>query len=94
MDTLYNRLIADLETAEGLVPWRNEITGIGDPLDERITKGTVKGLRARLALFRGGYALRSNGTMQRNADYQSFYQIARAECNGIMTSGQHSLNQL
>jgi hypothetical protein len=92
MDTLYNRLIADLETAEALVPWRNEITGIGDPLDERITKGTVKGLRARLALFRGGYALRSNGTMQRNADYQSFYQIARAECNEIMTSGQHSLN--
>ena len=92
MDTLYNRLIADLDMAEGLVPWRNEITGIGDPLDERITKGTVKGLRARLALFRGGYALRSNGTMQRNADYQSFYQIARAECNEIMTSGQHSLN--
>jgi hypothetical protein len=92
MDTLYNKLIADLETAEGLVPWRNEITGIGDPLDERITKGTVKGLRARLALFRGGYALRSNGTMQRNADYQSFYQIAKTECNEIMTSGQHSLN--
>ncbi len=91
-DSLYTRLIADLKTAEDVVPWRNELTAIGDPLDERITKGTVKGLRARLALFRGGYALRSDGTMKRNADYLTYYQIARDECNDIMTSGQHTLN--
>lgn len=91
-DTLYTRLIADLKIAEDLVPWRNELSVIGDGIDERITKGTVKGLRARLALFRGGYALRSDGTMKRNADYLTFYQIARDECNDIMTSGQHALN--
>ena len=91
-DSLYTRIIADLKTAEDVVPWRNELTAIGDPLDERITKGTVKGLRAKIALFRGGYALRSDGTMKRNADYLTYYQIARDECNDIITSGQHALN--
>ncbi len=91
-DTLYNRLLADLKTAADLVPWRNELSTIGDGQDERITKGTVKGLRARIALFRGGYSLRSDGAMKRSADYATYYQIAKDECNDIITSGQHSLN--
>jgi hypothetical protein len=92
-DTLYDHLIADLKTAEDLVPWKNEVTTIGDQLDERITKAAVKGLRARIALFRGGYSLRQDSkTMERRADYLKYYQIARDECNDIMTSGQHSLN--
>jgi hypothetical protein len=91
-DTLYNRLLNDLQLAATLVPWKNDLTSIGDPVDERITKGAVKALRARIALFRGGYALRSNGTMQRSADYLAFYQIAKNECNDIILSGQHGLN--
>lgn len=92
-DTLYEHLLADLKTAEDLVPWRNEITSIGDNVDERITKGTVKGLRARIALFRGGYSLRQNSKiMERRADYLTYYQIARDECNDIIASNQHSLN--
>jgi hypothetical protein len=91
-DTLYNHLLADLQIAEGVVPWRNELSAIGDGADERITKGTVKGLRARIALFRGGYALRSDGTMKRSADYLTYYQIAKDECNDIINSGQHALN--
>ncbi|HVG42482.1 MAG TPA: RagB/SusD family nutrient uptake outer membrane protein, partial [Chitinophagaceae bacterium] len=62
-------------------------------VDERITKGTVKGLRARIALYRGGYSLRQQTkTMERRSDYLTYYQIARDECNDIMTSNQHSLN--
>lgn len=91
-DTLYNRLLADLKTAADLVPWKNEVTAIGDQVDERITKGAVKGLRARIALFRGGFALRSDGTMKRASDYQTFYQIAKDECNDIINSAQHALN--
>ncbi len=97
-DSLLGRLVADLKTAADLVPWRNEVTSIGDQLDERITKGIVKGLRARIALFRGGYSLRTTaaapalGEMKRNADYLAYYQIARDECNDIITSNQHSLN--
>ena len=91
-DTLYNHLLADLKIAADLVPWRNDVASIGDVLDERITKGVVKGLRARIALYRGGYSLRSNAAMQRPADYLTYYQIARDECNDIITSGQHTLN--
>ncbi len=91
-DTLYSQMLADLLEASELVPWRNEITAIGDPLDERITKGTVKGLRARIALYRGGFSLRQTGGMQRNADFLYYYQIARNECNDIINSGQHTLN--
>ncbi len=91
-DTIYNQLLADLKLASELVPWRTELAAIGDPLDERITKGTVKALRAKIALFRGGFALRSDGTMKRNADYLTYYQIAKDECNEIMNSNQHALN--
>ncbi|HQW84835.1 MAG TPA: RagB/SusD family nutrient uptake outer membrane protein, partial [Ferruginibacter sp.] len=91
-DTLYGQLLADLKTAEDLVPWRNEVGSIGDQTDERITKGVVKGLRARVALFRGGYSLRQDGTIKRGSNYLSYYQIARDECNDIITSGQHGLN--
>ncbi|SJZ36637.1 RagB/SusD family nutrient uptake outer membrane protein [Sediminibacterium ginsengisoli] len=91
-DTIYNRLLEDLKTAADLVPWRNEVAGIGDQIDERLTKGSIKALRARIALFRGGYALRKDGTMKRGSDYQTYYQIARQECSEIIASAQHSLN--
>ncbi|MEO7264441.1 MAG: RagB/SusD family nutrient uptake outer membrane protein [Ferruginibacter sp.] len=91
-DTLYDKILADLKTAEDLVPWRNEVASIGDPLDERITKGTVKGVRARIALYRGGYSLRQDSKiMERRSDYLTYYQIAKDECNDIITSGQHAL---
>lgn len=92
-DTLYNHILADLKTATELVPWRNELTGIGDQADERITKGTVKGIRARIALYRGGFSLRQQSmTMERKSDYLVYYQMAKDECNDIITSNQHSLN--
>ncbi|MBL0358178.1 MAG: RagB/SusD family nutrient uptake outer membrane protein [Chitinophagaceae bacterium] len=92
-DSLYDRIIADLKTAADLVPWANELSSIGDEANERITKGTVKALRARIALFRGGYSLRQNSrTMERSTDYAEFYQIAKEECADIMASGVHNLN--
>jgi hypothetical protein len=81
-------LIADLGTAEKLVPYRS---GAG-VVNERITKGAVKALRARLALQRGGYALRGN-TMTRAADYLDYYKIARQECLELMARrSEHTLN--
>lgn len=91
-DVLYEQLLNDLKDAEELVPWRNEVASIGDPADERITKGTVKALRARIALARGGYSLRQDGTIKRGSNYQAYYQIARDETNSIISSGQHNLN--
>jgi len=88
-DTIYDRLIADLEKAAELVPWRTEVAS-----DERITKGAVKALRARLALYRGGYSLRrASGIMERRPDYLKYYKIAKDECFDIMQRrDQHTLN--
>ncbi|MFT3681456.1 MAG: RagB/SusD family nutrient uptake outer membrane protein [Ferruginibacter sp.] len=92
-DSLYDHIIADLETAEEYVPWLSELSTIGDQPDERITKGTVKALRARIALFRGGYSLRQvSETMERKDDYTKFYEIAKKECEEIIASGEHGLN--
>ncbi len=91
-DMLYEHLLADLKIAQDLVPWRTEIVAIGDQIDERITKGAVKGLRARIALFRGGYSLRQDGVIKRGSNYLTYYQIAKDECNDILTSGKHTLN--
>ena len=96
-DTLYTQILADLGTASSMIPWKNELTTIGDPMNERLTKATAKALRARIALFAGGYSLRpiavsGLGQMQRRADYLSYYQIAKTECAEIMANGQHKLN--
>jgi hypothetical protein len=91
-DSLYEVLLSDLKTAADLVPWRNEVAGIGDPVDERITKGTVKALRARIALYRAGFSLRKNGQMMQGSNPGVYYKIALDECNEIIASGQHSLN--
>ena len=81
-------LIADLGTAEKLVPYRS---GAG-VVNERITKGAVKALRARLCLQRGGYALKGN-TMTRATDYLDYYKIARQECLELMARrSEHTLN--
>lgn len=93
-DTIYDHILNDLKTAADLVPWRTELSRIGDAADERITKGAVKALRARIALFRGGYSLRrASKQMERRPDYLTYYKIARDECADIMARrDQHTLN--
>lgn len=87
-DTTYNRIIADLATAKTLLPWRTETVR-----NERITKGAAMALRARIALFRGGFSLRANGQVERSADYLDFYKIARDECAELMAKRtEHTLN--
>jgi hypothetical protein len=92
-DVIYDQLLTDLKTAENLVPWRSAA-----PDGFRVTKGFVKGLRARIALARGGYSLRRaesqyGQTMARPSDYLTYYQIARDECYDIMQQrSEHNLN--
>ncbi|MFT4092450.1 MAG: RagB/SusD family nutrient uptake outer membrane protein [Niabella sp.] len=90
-DSIYDHIIEDLRIASELVPWRGES---GVAVDERITKGAVKALRARIALFRGGYSLRrETRTMERRPDSLKFYQIAKDECFDIMQRQDiHKLN--
>jgi hypothetical protein len=97
-DTIYNQLLNDLLQAETLVPWRTDIASLGDLPDERITRGAVKALRARIALYRGGYSLRRASstygqTMARPADYKTYYQVALNECSDLMARrDEHTLN--
>lgn len=88
-DSTYNKLLADLELAITLLPWRTE----AGSYNERITKGAAKALRARIALARGGYALRQNGNIERKSDYLTYYQIAKQECQDLMARrDQHTLH--
>lgn len=88
-DSTYDKLLADLATAKTLLPWRTE----AGPRNERITKGAAMALRAKIALFRGGYALRRNRQMERKPDFINYYTIARDECAELMTKrGEHTLN--
>lgn len=88
-DTLYEHVLNDLKTAEDLVPWRSES---GDKVT-KISKNTVKALRARIALYRAGYALRTDTKqMQRGSDYKTYYQIAMDECKDIIQKGENGLN--
>ncbi|MBL7710269.1 MAG: RagB/SusD family nutrient uptake outer membrane protein [Chitinophagaceae bacterium] len=88
-DSTYDKLIADLAVARDLLPWRTD----AGPRNERITKGVAKALRAKMALFRGGYSLRKNGQMERRSDFLTYYNIAKQECEELMARrDQHTLN--
>jgi hypothetical protein len=88
-DVIYEKIIADLETASALVPWRSEAASS----NTRITKGAVKGLRARIALARAGYSLRRDPRiMAKGSNSEVYYKIAYDECKSIITEGQHGLS--
>ncbi|WP_255554177.1 RagB/SusD family nutrient uptake outer membrane protein [Mesonia aestuariivivens] len=89
-DIIYEQIIADLEEAATYVPWRTE----ANIPPTRLSKGAIKGLRARIALARAGYSLRRDSQqMEQGANPQEYYAIARQECLEIMqNSGNHSLN--
>lgn len=87
-DSTYDKILTDLSTAIDLLPWRTEVSR-----NERITKGAAKALRARIALFRGGYSLRKSAKMERPANYKTYYEIAKKECEELMARrDQHTLN--
>jgi starch-binding outer membrane protein, SusD/RagB family len=83
---IYDQILADLEVAAPLVPWRSQVVA-----EERVTQGAVRALRARVALAAGGYALHGTA-MERRTDYRDMYQIARDETKTIIDQGEHNLN--
>ena len=88
-DEIYDRVLSDLAEAITLLPWQTESN---DP-STRITKGAAKGIRARIALARGGYSLRRDTrNMERRTDYQQYYEIARQECLDVIERGDNGLN--
>ena len=93
-DEIYKQLLADLKEAEDYCYWpnENEIT----KTTERVSKAFVKALRARLALYAGGYALRGDGYRRSNdAELapEKMYEIARQECEDIIAKGCNRLGE-
>lgn len=90
-DVIMDTLLVDLKEAAEYLPWLGtENYGTA----ERITKGFVKGLRARIALARGGYSIRSKAGFptERGSDWEKYYKIANQECLDIVNEGTHQLN--
>jgi hypothetical protein len=91
-DVIYKQLLADLAEAEEYCYWANEnaIT----KTTERVNKDFVKGLRARLALYAGGYALRGDGYRRsKDSDLspEKMFQIAKEECEEVIVHGSSKL---
>ena len=91
-DVIYKQLLADLLEAEDYCYWPNEnkIT----QTTERVSKAFVKSLRARLALYAGGYGLRGDGYRRsKDADLapDKMYAIAKQECEDIIDAGYNTL---
>ncbi len=84
-DEIYKQLLADLQEAEGYVYWANAST-ITQSV-ERVSKAFVKGLRARIALYAGGYSQRADGIRLSNdpeLERTAMYTIARDECLDVI----------
>ncbi|OUP32461.1 RagB/SusD family nutrient uptake outer membrane protein [Bacteroides sp. An19] len=84
-DEIYKQLLADLLEAENYVYWPNEsnIT----QTTERVSKAFVKALRARIALYAGGYSQRVDGIRLSNdpdLDRTAMYTIVRDECLDVI----------
>ena len=91
-DVIYKQLLADLLEAENYCYWPNEnkIT----KSTERVSKAFVKALRARLALYAGGFGLRGDGYRKsKDAELapEKMYEIARKECEDIINQGCNTL---
>lgn len=92
-DSIFIRVLADLEEAASLVAWPNETKTTKTV--ERVNKSFVKALRARMALYAGGYGQRPDGTVRLSKDprlsQDKMYQIAKDECLSIIRQGCHQL---
>lgn len=91
-DDIYIQLLADLEEASSLVAWPNESTSTKSV--ERVSRAFVKGLRARIALYAGGYSQRADGVrLSTNPELErsKMYAIAKAECEDIINQGSNTL---
>lgn len=92
-DSIYKTLLADLKEAEGYCYWPNENKEITSTT-ERVSKSFVKGLRARIALYAGGYSLRGDGyRLSKDPELapDKMYQIAKEECTEIIAHGSNKL---
>lgn len=99
-DVIYDGIIADMQTAVGLIPWKSEIAGF---TPERYCKESAYGLLARIALYAAGYSLRWDletydvGSMRiakrdDAARVKELNKIAMDACKEVMDRASFSLS--
>ncbi|MDR3058985.1 MAG: RagB/SusD family nutrient uptake outer membrane protein [Prevotella sp.] len=91
-DVIYKQILADLKEAEALVAWPNRSTQTMTV--ERVNKAFVKALRARIALYAGGYSQRKDGvrlSTDPELSRAEMYKIAKEECLDIINNGSNKL---
>lgn len=85
-DVIYKQLIVDLQEAQDLCAWPNEIAATETV--ERVNKAFVKGLLARICLQAAGYAQRMDGQNRLSDDPELsktvLYPIALQACKDVM----------
>lgn len=91
-DSIYKVLLNDLKEAESYCYWpnQNSIT----KTTERVSKSFVKALRARIALYAGGYGLRGDGfRLSKDPELapEKMYEITRQECEDIINAKKNEL---
>jgi len=87
-DTILAHMISDLIGIEPEMFWADQLPeGI-----ERISRDFVIGMIARLSLYRGGYALRQDGTMRRADDWRDYYTLANTYAKKLIDMKQRTLD--
>lgn len=88
-DTILSHVIQDLIEIEPEMYWADQLPeGI-----ERISRDFVIGLITKLAITRGGYALRKDGTMKRADDYLDYYGIANTYAKKLIELRPRQLDE-
>lgn len=85
-DVIYKQLITDLQEAQELCAWPNELSETQTV--ERVNKAFVKGFLARVCMQAAGYAQRMDGENRLSTDpeltKEKLYPIALQACKDVM----------
>jgi len=88
-DSIYEFLVEDLRKVVDYVPWSKDLG-----VNNRVSKGAVLGIRARIALQYAGFSLRNGTHLTQKGRYSAkYYQIADSALATIVNSGKHALVQ-
>ncbi len=92
-DLIFQQLLDDLKEAGELCYWPNENSATSTV--ERVSAAFAKALRARIALYAGGYSLRQDKTIRLSniLDRTEMYKIAKEECIDVIENGSNALGE-
>ncbi len=99
-DTIYDHIIADMQSATQLLSWESE--NVVSSESERFTKNSAYGILARISLYAAGYSLRWDlntydpttvkmAQRSNQARIKELYEIAADACKAVIDKKENSL---